>query len=412
MTYIKRNAEDNIHELLSFFPAVLVVGARQVGKTTLVRKCAPHWDYFNLETGEDFDYVTKDMGFFFHVHSERVILDEAQEHPQLSKELKAAIDSDRQKKGRFLLTGSSSPELLKNVSDSLAGRVGIVELGTLKVNETLHQPLPDFYKIFKRTLHYEDDLPFLKSLAIPAADIWQSFLKGGYPEIVTSSDSKFQRVWMEDYYHTYINKDIRRLFPKIDAVKYRRFIEMLASLSGTIINKAEIGRAIDSSEVTVRDYLDIVDKTFLWRNIPAYHKSKARSIVKMPKGILRDVGLAHHLLGIETKKELLRHPRVGFNFESFVIEEIIKGIQALKPLRFEPYYYRTRGGAEIDLILSGAFGTLPIEIKLGTTVLQKQIVGLKKFVADHDLPYGLVINNAQEVRLMSERIIQVPAVCI
>ena len=163
MTYIKRNLEDNIQKLLSFFPVVLVIGSRQAGKTTLVKKCATDWTYFNLETGKDFDYVTRDWDFFFEQHKDKVIFDEAQECPELFSELKLWVDKKREKKGRFLLTGSSSPELMKNVSESLAGRVGILELGTLKMNERFLKPLSEFYKIFKKPLHYEKDFSFSKT---------------------------------------------------------------------------------------------------------------------------------------------------------------------------------------------------------------------------------------------------------
>ena len=269
MTYIKRNVEESIHKLLSFFPVVLIVGARQAGKTTLARACVPDWKYFDLEKGKDFDYLLRDLDFFFQEHPHHVIIDEVQEHPQLFKELRSVVDSNRQKKGRFLLTGSSSPHLLASAAETLAGRIGIVELATLKVNEALRNPLPDFYNIFRKPLHYDDDIAFLKQLAFVQEDIWERFLRGGYPEIVLSDDTEFHRAWMENYYQTYINRDIKKLFPKLDSLRYRRFIEMLSALSGTIINKAQLGRAIDCSEVTVRDYLEIVEQTFLWRKIPA-----------------------------------------------------------------------------------------------------------------------------------------------
>lgn len=412
MTYLKRNIEPKLQKLLSFFPAVLMVGSRQVGKTTLARKCVPDWEYFDLEKGKDFDYIFRDIDFFFENHREKIIIDEAQEEPGLFKELRSVIDQDRQKKGRFLLTGSSSPELLKGVSDTLAGRVGVLELGTLKVNEALQNPLPKFYQIFKKPLHYGDDWSFFRELCVSQVDIWKHFLKGGYPDIVLSRNKDFHQSWMENYYRTYIQRDVKKLFPKIDSIKYRRFIEMLTNLSGTVINKAELGRAIDSSEVTVRDYIEIIDKTFVWRNLPSHQKSKAKSAVKMPKGIFRDSGLVNYLLGIETKKALLRHHSRGLNFESFVIEEVLKGIQSLEPVRCDYYYYRTRGGAEVDLILDGSFGILPIEIKLGTTTPLKRLTSLQKFIKDNQLPYGLVINNSKEVRLLAEKIIQIPVACI
>ncbi len=217
---------------------------------------------------------------------------------------------------------------------------------------------------------------------------------------------------MENYYRTYINRDIKRLFPRLDAIRYRRFVAMLSSLSGTIINKAQLGRSVDVSEVTIRDYLYIADKTFYWRTIPSFETSKSKSTVKMPKGIVRDSGINHYLTGIDTRDKLLRTPQVGHNFESFIIEEIIKGLQATRVTRWDYYYYRTKNGAEIDLILDGSFGLLPIEIKFGRQVTMRQLTSLQQFVQRHDLPFGIVVNNNAEVRLLSEKIIQVPAGCL
>lgn len=136
MTYLKRNLEYKINELLHVFPVVLILGARQTGKTTLANTCSPEWKYFDLEKGSDFDFITTDFDFFFREYPQHLIIDEAQESPpQLFKELRGVIDANRQQKNRFILTGSSSQKLLHNISDSLAGRVGIIEIGTLKINE-------------------------------------------------------------------------------------------------------------------------------------------------------------------------------------------------------------------------------------------------------------------------------------
>jgi hypothetical protein len=215
-------------------------------------------------------------------------------------------------------------------------------------------------------------------------------------------------MWVDNYFHTYINRDIRKLFPKLDSIKYRRFISTLSELSGTIVNKAQVGRSIDVSEVTVRDYLDIADKTFIWRIIPSYEKSKVKSITKMPKGVIRDSGLLHYLSGIDTREKLIRSPRVGQNFESFVLEELIKGVQATKATRWDYWYFRTKHGAEVDLILDGSFGTLPIEVKFSSNSTIRQLTSLRHFIEVHDAPFGIVINNAKEIRLLQEDILQMP----
>jgi hypothetical protein len=411
MSDLKRNLQAKINLLLTLFPVVLLIGARQTGKTTLSQQLRPDWRYFDLENAADHDFISRDYDFFFREHPNHIIIDEAQEDPELFRHLRGVIDAKREEKGRFILTGSSSPELLQRASDSLAGRIAIVEIGTLKMNEILQQPLPPFYRIFEQPLTAET-LDYLKTLQNPIPDVLPLFLRGGYPEPVLVQDAYAFGLWMENYYQTYINRDIRLLFPRLDSIRYRRFISMLASLSGTIINKAQLGRSVDVSEVTICDYIEIADKTYIWRTIPSFETSKSKSALKMPKGILRDSGLTHYLAGIETREALLRSPQVGQNFEAFISEEIIKGIQSTRANRWDYYYFRTKNGAEVDLVLDGSFGTLPIEIKLDQQTTVKQLTALRQFVELHELPFGIVVNNNPKVKMLADKIIQIPAGCL
>jgi len=310
MTYLKRNLEGQINRLLKAFPVILLVGARQTGKTTLSRRLRPEWRYFDLEDGADYDMVSRDYSFFFNEYPRHIIIDEAQEAPDLFRHLRGTVDANRPESGRFILTGSSSPDLLEQASDSLAGRIAIVEIGTLKMNEIQQQPLSAFFQIFEHDLTTEA-LTHLKSIHPNVTDVMPLFLRGGYPEPVLANDDYTFNVWMENYYRTYINRDIRKLFPRLDSIRYRRFVTMLSSLSGTIINKAQLGRSVDVSEITIRDYLHIANKTFFWRTIPSYESSKSRSIVKMPKGIVRDSGINHYLTGIDNRDKLMRRSESG-----------------------------------------------------------------------------------------------------
>ena len=410
MDGIDRNITAKLNAYLNIFPAVLILGVRQCGKTTLARQARPQWAYFDLENASDYDLISRDPDFFFKEYHEEVILDEAQEYPALFKQLRGLIDADRGRKNRFILSGSSSPDLMRQASDSLAGRLGILELGTMKSNELHQRPLPQFYQLFEQQMD-RGSLDFLKNLENYDSDrdVINDFLYGGYPEPVLADDDEFFKVWMQNYFQLYINRDVKKLFPRLDSIKYRRFVAMLSELSGTIINKAQLGRSIDTSEVTIRDYLDIADQTFVWRLIPAYEKAAARFIVKMPKGILRDSGLNHFLANIDSREKLFRSPTAGQNFESFIIEEVIKGVQCTQATNLEYYYYRSKHGSEVDLILAGSFGVVPIEIKFGTNTQIRQLKSLKKFIDDNALPFGIVINNASEIRMLAETIIQIPA---
>ena len=410
MTDLARHSAVQIEKLLEKFPVVALLGTRQCGKTHLAKRLRPKWAYFDLENSKDRDFITRDFEFFFQEYPDHLVLDEAQEVPELFKNLRGVIDKQRKKNGRFLLTGSSSPELISHISDSLAGRIALVELGTLKVSEIQEKPLSPFFDIFSSPLSKTVLRPFKSSLEkLQSFDILPYILKGGYPDPCLAKDENDFSLWMKNYFDTYVNRDVKRLYPRLDHVRFQRFVSMLSELSGTIINRAQTGRALDLSENSVKDYLDIADKTFLWRHVPSFSKSKTKSLVKMPKGFLRDTGLINYLLDIKTREQFLRSPKSGQIFESFVTEEIIKGLHISCQGRWNYSYYRTRNGAEIDLILDGDFGLLPIEIKLSSSVQSRNLIALKQFVKEYDLPFGIVVNNAPTVELLSENIIQVPA---
>jgi uncharacterized protein len=409
MSLLKRNQFHNVVRLLKSFPAVLILGVRQSGKSTLSKQVRPDWKYVDLENTKDFDYVTSDIDFFFKHNPKEIIIDEAQESPELFKNLRGIIDSDSSQVNRFLLTGSSSPELIKLASDSLAGRLGIVRLGTFKMNEIRQQPLSPFYNIFQERITKKNISKLLDlQNKLKDFDVMDYLLKGGYPAPVIKNDFDYFEDWMENYFQTYIHRDVKKLFPKLDSIKYRRFISMLSELSGTIINKAQLGRAIDVSEVTIRDYLEIAHQTYFWRMIPSYEKTQTKSITKMPKGILRDTGILHYLSNVDSKEKLMRSPHFGQNYETFVIEEIIKGLEASSSRRWDYYYYRTKNGIEVDLLLEGKFGVLPIEVKSGSSTSIKDLRSLQYFIESQKLSLGIVINNDSQVKMISDKIIQIP----
>ena len=410
MAGLKRHCEKKLRELLKKFPALVILGVRQCGKTHLSKVIRPKWKYFDLENSKDREFIERDFDFFFQEYSKNIILDEAQEVPALFKNLRGVIDSSRKTNNRFLITGSSSPELIERASDSLAGRAAFVELGTFKISEIKKRTLSPFFDIFNSPLK-KSSLDFLKQVLSKRKtfDVIPLILKGGYPDPCLSGKRNYFNLWMKNYFDTYVHRDIRKLYPRLNILRFQRFISMLSELSGTVINKAQVGRALDLSEVTVKDYLDIADKTFLWQQIPGFSSSKKRSLVKMPKGFLRDSGLINYLSDIKGREPLLRSPKLGQIFESFVIEEIIKGLNISSFGRWNYSHYRTKNGMEIDLILEGDFGLLPVEIKFSTSVNHRSLMSLKKFIKEYNLPFGVLVTHSQEVKMLSENIIQIPA---
>ncbi len=410
MTERKRNIAHKIETLLRLFPVVVILGARQAGKTTLAKELTPAWKYIDLENPDDFSLLSRDPLFYFSQHPRHLIIDEAQTYPELFSVLRGVVDQKRHEKNRFLLTGSSSPELLAHVSETLAGRVAIVELGTLKANEFYQLPLSPFYELFAHKLNRKNlENTVSGQASMDTEKIQKIWLRGGYPEPILERDQSFYLLWMQQYRESYVNRDIGKLFPRLNKFAYQRFLMMLGKLSGTIINRSDLARALEINEKSVREYLSIAEGTFLWRQLPSYERNIVKSVIKMPKGYIRDSGLLHHFLRIQTLEELHEHPIVGYSFESFIIEEIIKGLETTSITNWDAHYYRTRKGAEIDLVLEGNFGILPIEIKYGARVDSKQLSALSGFIEEHQLPFGLVINQSKTTEWLTSKIMQVPA---
>jgi predicted AAA+ superfamily ATPase len=402
-----RQIRNKINQLLDYFPVVVILGARQCGKTTLAKMLRPHWHYLDLDNPADLaKFADQDPVFYLHHYDHDLIIDEAQAYPPVFDILRGIIDERREQKGRFILTGSSSPQLLNHVTNSLAGRVAMIELSTLTPSECVEKPIPNFYDYFIEP----SSTNMLCQLKNPLTkkEVHHAWLMGGYPEPVLKQDAVFQEYWMAEYQKSYLFRDVASLFPRLNHQAYQRFLTILSRLSGTILNKSDLARSIEISEPTIKDYLQIAEGTFLWRSIQSYDLHPLRQVVKMPKGHFRDSGLLNYLLRIYTLDDLFNHPHVGHLFESFVIEQIINHLHALPITNWKTYFYRTKHGAEIDLILEGRFGLLPIEIKFGETVTPRQLTTLKAFITEHQLPLGIVINQADRILMLSENIIQIP----
>lgn len=404
-----RQIAERVEKLLKRFPVVVILGARQVGKSTLAKMLRPNWEYFDLGNPNHFRSIENDPVLFFDDNPDSVIIDEAQMSPKLFLTLRGVVDKKRSSKGRFLLTGSASFNLMKNVSESLAGRVGILELSPFKVSEKSKKPLSHFFELFESPI-VPEQLSMLKNLKATStvSVIKTNILGGGYPEPSLTSDSEFRLDWMENYFETYLNRDIRAMFPRIELLKYRRVVSMLSSLSGTILNKSEIARSAEISEKSCRDYLDIISGTYFWRNIPAFTTSKIKTSQKLPKGHFRDSGLTLFLQNIHNKSQLDVYPKLGNVFESFVVEEILRGIDCTNARNVGVYHFRTKAGGEIDLVLEGSFGLLPIEVKFQSNTTRKQLTSMDNFIDLHNIPLGIVVNNCEKPSKISEKIIQIP----
>lgn len=396
---------------MEMFPCVAVIGPRQCGKSTLVKAVYPDWKYYDLERPDDYQLITSDpLGFFTRQH-DKTIIDEAQQFPELFKVLRGIIDNNRNASGRFLLTGSSSPEIVRGLSESLAGRIATIELWPFKMVEFYDKPLPTIYeRLIERSTTTADLLDLKTDITIK--QLYEHWLLGGYPEPRIKGEIKphFHGLWMDEYFVDYIRRDIQRLFPRLNTHNFRLFIQSLSYHSGTMINQSSIARALEVSSVTAKEYLEILHNTFIWRNLRSFEKNSLKKIQKMPKGFFRDQGIFHHLLKVDEIDRLLIHPVAGTSFESFVIEEIIRGFQCTLKSGIDFNFYRTRDKAEIDLIIDGPFGVIPIEIKLGTKLTQRMLGPLKIFLKETGAKFGILVNNSDKIEMVADNIVQIPAI--
>ena len=341
---IKRRLQRLISGRLRDFPAVALLGPRQVGKTTLAQSLSRQ--YFDLELEEE--KLRLDIQWDQLLQSkETIVLDEAQNFPEIFPRVRSAIDQGRKRMGRFLILGSVSPGLMKEVSEFLTGRIALCELPPFSVLELKQQ---------------QDE------------DLW---LKGGYPDGGILKPKNFP-VWQKSYLDLLAMRDLPAWGLPARPLVTRRFFRMLAASHGSIWNASQIGKSLGLSYHTVNTYLDFLEQAYLIRKIPPYFTNVKKRLVKSPKIYFRDSGLLHSLMNISQKDELLVQPWVGASWEGWVIEQILIFLN-MENINFDgPYYFRTNDGNEIDLIFITGGTLFAVEIKLSSSPARNDMERLKK----------------------------------
>ncbi len=327
-----------LHQLARQLPAVLILGPRQGGKTTLARTAFPAARYLDLEQPNIRQSFADDPRFHLEAHlgakARALLLDEVPSVPEVFSALRGLIDDDRRRRGRFILLGSAQPSLIRQASESLAGRAGILELDPLTVAEvTPGTP--------KRRW----------------TDVW---LRGGFPDALRGNF----RNWWDAYLRAYLERDLPWLGVQADPLFLRRLLTMLAHAQGGMLNTASLGASLGVSHHTIARHLHILEQTFLLRRLPPYFRDVGKRLVKARKIYLRDSGLLHHLLNLSKLEEVREHPVHGASWETFVLEDIIRREKLAHP-NAQFYYWRTADGAEIDLVIERGSERVALEIKAG-----------------------------------------------
>ena len=323
--------------LLRQFPVVAVLGARQVGKTTLARQLVGRGrgrpaSIFDLEDAADLDRLRDP---FLALGQERglVVIDEVQRLPRLFEALRVLVDEPPRTR-RFLLLGSASPALLRQSSETLAGRIAYHELGGLEVSE------------------------------VGAGSLPRLWLRGGFPRSFLAGSDGASALWREEFIRTFLERDVPQLGLRIPAPALRRFWTMIGHYHAQTWNASELSRAFGVAHTTVQRYLEVLTETYVVRQLPPWHENLAKRQVRAPKVFLRDSGLLHSLLGIRTARELERHPKVGASWEGFALDAVVDRLGARAG---EAYFWATYAGAELDLLVVRGGTRLGFEFKRAST---------------------------------------------
>jgi predicted AAA+ superfamily ATPase len=328
---IRKHYLDATSALFKQFPVVALLGPRQAGKTTLARQLAETWPWprphlFDLENPTHLSRLDNAKLALESLEG-LIVIDEVQLRPELFPVLRVLVDEPSNKR-HFLILGSASRDLIRQSSETLAGRIAYVELS-----------------------------PFQRSEVDDQTKHW---IRGGFPRSYLANSDEESHLWRENYIRTYLERDLPQLGIQIPAAQMRRFWMMLAHYHGQIFNAAEIGRSMSINEKTARKYLDILSATFMTRTLQPWYENVGKRQVKSPKIYFRDSGVFHSLLGLQNEEQLRNHPKLGASWEGYALEQTILKLEALPE---EVFFWATHGNAEIDLFVVRGGKRLGLEFK-------------------------------------------------
>ena len=379
MKYIHRLLEVQLHKAIHSFPALLLTGARRTGKTTLLRKCFPHAEYYLLEDPDIIGRFREDPRDFIEGIKTPVILDEVQNVPEIINYVRTKIDKHPNKTGQWLLTGSQESSLMKGVTESMAGRVAILTLLPMSIEES------------ERV----------------------NIISGGFPEILSKPSAS--SLWFQSYIQTYLERDVRQISGIRDLSMFRRFLSLIAAKVGTILNRTDFSASLGVSVPTISQWLSILEITQQILLIPPFYENFGKRLIKSPRIYLSDTGILCHLLGISNLNELKRSPFAGKIFENFIAAEIIKK-QINIGKRKDLYYFRDRQGLEIDFLIQlKSRKLLMVEAKFGKTVYAqsgKPLATLHSLIKNYETKSFIVYRPDKELEKLETVIKGVKAVTL
>lgn len=373
MKYISRGIEPVLQRAASEFPAVAVTGARQAGKTTLLKHLfGDRYRYALLETPDILAAIRADPRGFLQLYAPPVILDEVQNAPELLPYIKESIDSHRDRKGQYILSGSQNLLMMERVCETLAGRCAVLQLMPLSFAERRGNP--------QAALVWERE-PSAETSAISLTQWWEWFLRGSYPEIALDEQRDFA-LWYASYVQTYLERDVRALRQVGDLLTYQAFLRVLAARSGQLLNLSDISRELGVAVNTAKAWLSVLEATHQVILLQPYHENIGKRLVKTPKVYFADTGLLCYLVGLRTVEHAAASPMAGAIVETAVVSEVVKRYRHRGQ---EPrvFFWRTSRGDEVDLLIEENGRLIPLEVKATATPRPPMASGLQAFLRDY-----------------------------
>ncbi len=402
MNYITRAIEPFIAEMTSQFKVLLVTGARQVGKTTMLKKCfAEKYEYVVLDDINELEQAQNDPALFFKSHNLPILIDEVQLAPELFRQIKLIVDKS-EKKGLVCLTGSQTFRLLQNAGESLAGRICIIDMAGLSLRELYNI---NFSEPFIPTEQYIEKR---SSTIVQYENIWQKIHRGSMPELADSN------IKWEQYYHsyirTYINRDIRDLIKASNVVTFNKFLVSIAARTGELFNAGAIANDIGISLKTVQEWTNMLEGSGIIKMIHPFERNISKRAIKTPKIYFMDTGLVCSLVGWSTPTVAQNGAMSGSLFETFVVSEIIKSYLNAGRDGSNIFFYRDHNMNEIDLVIEQDGILYPIEIKKSARpqIDMTKAFALLKTVPDYKLGHGCVLCLTDAKRELSENVTALP----
>ena len=409
MKYVTRYIEYKIKTYLKQFPVILLTGPRQSGKSTLLKHLfnTDKWSYISLDQRGTVERIKSDPDLFAKDIHSNIIVDEAQKIPDLFESIKWRVDKGM--KHKVILSGSANFQLMQQVSESLAGRAGIIRLYPFTLSEKYNR-----HNILELILDASNIKELIKKLKMnkPLDDktIFKNILWGGYPKLIEYKTNDLIINWFENYLTTYIERDLRDLAQVADLSDFQKFYKILSFQSGELTNLNSIANNIGVTVPTCKKYLQILEISYQYFRLNPYHINIRKRLIKTPKIYNWDTGILNFLIENESETQLLNSNKWGNILENFIITEIMKQNSFLKKKR-NMYFWRTSNGAEIDLIIEHQDKLIPIEIKSGVKITNNNIRGLKDFIElkiNKNIPFGIIFYRGEDICRYTENILLIP----